>query len=794
MLRRALRSLVRRRTFTVTVVLTLALAFSVPAIVLSTVSRHFWRPPDLVDSDRLFTVQIQVDDGSFSPLSHAEYLQLRGVEPAAFSLATFGQFDFTLVAGGTPTRVNVALVSANFFSVLGGRPAQGRLLAPTDDGPGGGAAVAVVSRRVWTTQFGRDPDIVGRAVRLGPQAFTVVGVAANPLSGPAHEPDFWVPLPALQQLLPSSAELLLSPPARWLSTVGRLGTSTSQRDVAILAALARDRLPADVAAARTEDWRFVVRPVNHVRLGPEYHRAASRLLTVLMLLTSVFLFGACSNLVLLLLTRDAEQAHELAVRRALGASGLDLISPLAIELLVLVGGGALAGLLALRWVGGVISALPQLAPLGTAAGADAGVVLWLLTVAASSWAVMCLGLLLMTAVRPPALIGAHGPQATRRGGRQRILVAAQVAVSAVLIVAAGLLLRSAHGVASIPHGFVAQDVVTARIHPPGPSGSEGLDVYRRLLDAIERGGVVTSAALAWHTPLSVFFLSVSVEVPGTSMDVPGNIVSAGFFRTLGVPVLEGREFNDADQPDAPPVAMVNRTLASRLWPGSSAVGRTLAFPRSGGDRTVVGVVDDMRYRTLAESTQPLAYLPLEQRFMSPVFIHVRSPADADSVVRHLRQAVASVDPGVPVSDTGTLRDRVDEALSRWRTPALLAGVLALITLVLVMGGLYGVLMLAVRQRTRELAIRRALGAREESVRWLVLSQGLRVVAAGTLVGLGAGVPLMGLLGSQLYGIAPHDFMTVGASMIGLFVAGGLACDLPARRAARLDTAAALRTE
>ena len=263
-LRRALRSLARRRTFAVTVVLTLALAFSIPTVVLSTVDRHFWRPLDLAESDRLFTLQLQVDDGRFSPLSHPEYVQLHDAGTEAFSLATFGQFDFTLVADGVPTRANVALVSDNFFTLLGAVPAHGRLLVPSDDEPD--AAAAVLSHRAWTTQFGRDPDLVGRTVRLGPQVLTVVGIAANPLPGPAHEPDFWVPVSALSQLLPDSAGILLGPAARWLNTVGRLRLSTSRSEAAVLAALAKARLPADVAAARTEDWGFVARPINHPQL------------------------------------------------------------------------------------------------------------------------------------------------------------------------------------------------------------------------------------------------------------------------------------------------------------------------------------------------------------------------------------------------------------------------------------------------------------------------------------------------------------------------------------------------
>ena len=259
-------------------------------------------------------------------------------------------------------------------------------------------------------------------------------------------------------------------------------------------------------------------------------------------------------------------------------------------------------------------------------------------------------------------------------------------------------------------------------------------------------------------------------------------------------MLEGREFTSEDHAESAPVAVVNRTLAERLWPGRTAVGRVLAFPRSGGERTVIGVVDDVRYGALAEPARPLAYLPLAQRFFPRVFIHARAPANPAVTLQHVRRALADVDPAVPLSGVSTLRERVDEALDRWRAPALLAGLLALVTLVLTMAGLYGVLMLAVGQRTRELAIRVALGARQNAVRRMVLVQGMRLVAAGALVGLAAAVPLMRLLASQLYGVAPHDVATLGVSLVVLLAAGGLACDLPARRAVRLDTAAALRNE
>ncbi|MCY4026045.1 MAG: ABC transporter permease [Acidobacteria bacterium] len=791
-LRRALRSLARRRTYAAAAVLTLALAFSLPVVVLSTLDRHFWRPPDLVDADRLFTLQLLAADGSFPPLSHPEYVQLHDVGDAAYSAAAFGQLDFTLVAGRAPARATLALVSPNFFTVLGAQPVLGRL--PARDDRADRTASLVLSHRAWTTHFGRDASVVGRSVRLGGQAFVVAGVARNPLPGPAHDPDFWAPFQALPRLVPDIADALLGPTGRWLTTVGRLHGSTSRDDVVVLASLAQGQLPAAVVATRTGDWRFVLRPVHLARLGAGGFDAATGLLGILLAISAFFLLAACCNVALLLLTRGGERSHELAVRRALGASPLALARPFAVELLLLVAAGGAVALLLLRWVDPVVAALPQLAPLGGAEVASPRTVLWTLAVAGSTWAMVCLPVLALLALRRPALPAAPSPTTTRRGGGPRAILTAQVAVACGLVVAAGLLAHSAWNVASVPHGFAPQDVLIARVHSASASPADGQIFHRRLLGALRSDATVASAALGWHAPLSGAALRVAVETPDTSLEVAGNVVSPDYFRTLGVAVLEGREFTDTDHADAPAVALVNRALAERLWPERSALGQRLGFPRSGGDRTVVGVVDDTRYASLTEGPVPLAYLPLAQRFFPTTFVHVRSATGTPTTLPHLRRLVAGLDPGAPLSDAGLLHEQVDAALDRWRTPARLAGLIALATLVLTMCGLYGVVSLAVRQRTRELAVRAALGADAASLRRLVLAHGLRPVAVGALIGLAGSAPLTRLLDSQLYGIAPYDPPAVMAGLAVLFGAGALACHVPARRAARLDPASALRSE
>ena len=762
--------------------------------MLSTVDRHFWWPLDLPASDRLFTMQLQLEDGTFSPQSHPEYTQVRELGDDAFSLACFGQFDFTMVAGGAPARVVVALVSGNFFTVLGPRPAHGRLLTPLDDGPSG-APVVVVSHRAWTTHFGQDPGIVGRTVRLGSQVFTVVGVVANPLPGPAHDPDFWAPLSAVARLLPDSADALLAPAARWLSTVGRLHPPASRRDAAARTALARDRLPPDAAATRPDDWRFVALPVGYARLGPAYHRDATRFLTILVLITGVFLVAVSSNMVLA--AADARRRADARVGRAARAGRVAAAARPSVR-------DRAARARRRRRAGGSPGAAVAWSPrVGTAAtgapGPDGRLRRRRRALDAGRGG-RGLGHRLPGVAGPDGHPAAGAPEGGRPGAdgsRHAPAGAGGHAGRAVLRTAgrrgtpvAQRRRRRGGFRAGSPRGTFSSH----RLHTADATGTDGYAFYRRLLDELENRGVVSSAAVAWHAPLSAFTLSVSVEVPGVALDVLGNAVSRDYFRTLGVALIEGREFIATDHGDSLPVAIVNRTLAERLWPGRSAVGRILTFPRSGGDRTVVGVVDDMRYRTLTEPAQPLAYLPLAQRVFSPAFLYARSSADPAITLQHLRQLTAALDPGVPLSDIHALSDRVDDALNRWRAPAQLAGILALVTLALTMGGLYGVVTLSVSQRTRELALRVALGARETAVRRMVLAQGLRLVAAGALLGLAAAVPLLMLLASQLYGVAPHDVPTVAASVLALFGAGGLACDLPARRAARLDVAAALRTE
>ena len=377
---------------------------------------------------------------------------------------------------------------------------------------------------------------------------------------------------------------------------------------------------------------------------------------------------------------------------------------------------------------------------------------------------------------------------------------AQVALSCVLLMAAGLLAQSARAVASRPPGFVPDVLVARLIMPPNQyTPTEGMALYERLRTGLLAQPLVSSVGLAWHAPLSETALRISVVAPASAIpertETAGNLVSPGYFEALGVPVLDGRGFLPSDDPEAPPVVIVNRSFAERWWPNRQAVGRELNLPRSGGPRRVVGVVDDIRFRTLTEPVQPLVYLPLTQRYQPWAFVQIRATTgDPMRALNTLRSAVADLDPQIGIGGPHTLEDDVQASIAEWRGPASLSGLLALVTLFLTMGGLYATLATSVTQRTKEMAIRRALGSQDVHVRRLVIGQGLLLAAVGIAIGLGASTVVMRYLESLLYSVTPRDVNTQLVVVGLLALLAYLSCRGPARRAARADPMMALRAE
>ncbi len=795
-LRYAARTLIHNKLFTASVVMTLMLAFGLACVVIAAAARAE-RSPAVPAAKRLFCFYpFLIKDSRFSLFSYPAYQQLRDLSHDTISLAAVGtRLALTLHLPEQAIRTPVAVVSGNYFTVLGSQPTLGRLLTPRDD-VAGAAPVVVLAEDAWEGFFRRDPGIVGQTIHIGSFAYTVVGVTSNPLAGPAYEPDFWVPMSFTAQFL--NTDFLNSPTAAWLTFLGRLRAESDPRQVEALLPLATDQLRG--TKALPDEWRIEARPVNRMSVGPETHEATARLLFVLTLLTAGFLLAACGNITLLMLTRGAERAHELAVRSALGATTARVVRLFAWETLMLVALGSAMAAVALPWIAR-LAAMPQLAGLVLTPSMDRYAVIALCVISVSVAAVIVAGTAFGLEVRAKWRgVGlGHGLRVTRPARLRQALVVAQVALACLLLVAAGLLAQSARAVATIPPGFVP-DVLVAQVYLPDEyTPEDGIALHRRLRAALLGHASVSSVGLAWHAPLSEMYLSVSVEAPGSMhperTETAGNFVSPGYFETLGVPVLDGRAFLESDDLAAAPVVIVNRSFAERWWPDGFAVGREIVLPRSGGIRRVVGVVDDLRYRTLTEPLQPLVYIPLTQRYQPWMFVHVRTarndPMQAFSTVRTV---VADLDPRIGVGAARTLEDDVTRSLAEWQGPASLSGLLAFVTLMLTVGGLYATLASSVSQRTKEMAIRRALGAQDRQVRRLVIGQGLLLTAVGLALGLGATAVVMAYLESFMYGVTTRDVST-RLAVIGLVgLVAWLSCRVPAGRAARADPMLALRAE
>ena len=577
-LRYTARTLVHNKSFATAVVVTLTLALSLACVMVSAAVRAE-RSPALPEAKRLFCFyRLGLEEGRIGRFSYPEYAPFRDLGLETISVAAVGtDLWLTLHLPKHAMRGSVAVVSGNYFAVLGARPTLGRLLTADDD-VAGAAPTVVLAEHGWERFFGRDPDVVGQTIRIGSFSYTIVGVASNPLAGPAYEPDVWVPISATTQLVPGAdGDVLKRPTAHWLTFVGRVQPGIDSRQLEALLPVAADRLRrASRASTRSDAWRIVAKPVNRLSVGPETHEATTRLLFVLTLLTVGFLVAACSNITLLMLTRGTERARELAVRSALGATPARVVRLFAWETVMLV---ALAGSLALiaaPWVER-FAAMPQLAGLVLTPTMDRYAVITLCGISAGVASVMVAGTVFGLDVRSRwrGLDVGHGARVTRTGRLRQVLVVVQVALTCVLLVAAGLLHQSARAVAAIPPGFVPDVLVAQLFTPPDTYRPEdGIALYERLRASLLGQRDVSAVGLAWHAPLSEAALSVSVVAPGSARpertEIWGNTVSPGYFASLGVPVLYGRPFLDSDDRDAPPVVIVNQSFAEQWWPGRRA--------------------------------------------------------------------------------------------------------------------------------------------------------------------------------------------------------------------------------
>lgn len=815
-LRTAFRQLVKRPGFTLGVVLTLALGIGANTAIFSVVHAVMLRPPPYPEPDRLAVIEVSAtvpgEEASTLAWSYPLFESFRGETDAFESVAAFTSWNPTLNLTGTevPHRLRVEFVSAEYFRTLGVRAERGRVFGPDEDRAPGAAPVALLTHELWRGVFGADPGILGDEIRLNGRSLTVVGVLPSGFEGLSGNADVFLPMMMAPAFL--GARRLEMRFAFWHGAVARLAPGVSWASARAELELAGSALGRDFELPGGARMDLVPRPLSEWRVDP----AIRTPLLVLLAAVTLVLLIACVNIANLVMSRAIRRRRDLAVRAALGADRAGLARLLLSESLVLAALGGAAGLLVAIWGVDVLAALK---PVGLTAidfaevRLDGAVLAFNLAV--SGAAGILFGLIpalqlyrggLFDALRQGGARSASGVTDLRRPTARSALVVGEIALATLLLIGAGLALRSFAEMRGTELGFRPDDLLSAQVSLPRQEYDR--DAAVRFLGELRARFAaapgVSSVAMGYCLPLSGDCDRATMSKQGaegdaeSAMAVVVNLVDETFFRTLGIPVLRGRGFEPSDDADAPRVAVVNLAAARAYWPGEDPIGSqirlSLGWPE-GAYAEVVGVVGDVRYGDLEEEPDPTVYLPFRQfTYHSNFFLARGETATPGSLAEPLRGAVLALDPGLPVYDIRPLQARVDDATSRARFSASLLGMFGALALVLAAVGVYAVMAFAVSGRIREIGLRIAVGARFGDVVRLVLRDGLILTGIGLILGLAAASALTRLVAGQLYGVGPLDPWTYAAVVGTLSLTALGASYLPAWRAARVDPLVALRDE
>jgi putative ABC transport system permease protein len=796
------RMLIKNPTFTIVAVLALALGIGANSAIFSVVNTVLLRPLPYKEPDRLMTVWEDNSRHGYprdTPAA-ANFIDWRDQNQVFEGMAAMAELSFNLTGGGEPERIDGRRVSANLFPLLGVEPQLGRAFLSEEDRPGA-QRVVIMSHGLWQRRFGSDQNIIGRPLTLNGESYTVVGVMPPQFQFPTRGDELWVPIAFDSREAANRGRHYLEVVARLKSGVT---PQQAQAEMNTIAARLQQQYPE-----QNTGLGAAVVPLHEQVVGD-----IKPALLVLLGAVGFVLLVACANVANLLLARAAVRQKEIATRIALGASRLRLMRQFLTEsiLLAVLGGGL--GLLLSLWGVNLLKAfIPENISQAKAVTIDARVLGFTLLVSLLTGLIFGLAPAVQASnlnLNETLKEGGRDSAAGSRGNRIRgLLVVAEVAVSLVLLIGAGLLINSFLRLRNVDPGFRADNLLTMRIVLSAqkyPDRERRAVFYDELLRRVESLPGVKSAAVANWIPLVSQGDSIGVTIEGRPAPAPGQanivvtrVVSPHYFETMGIQLLRGRQFAEQDRVDSPPVAVISETMARRYWPGEDPTGKRIApgRPESADDWvTVVGVMKDVRQFELNADPKPQMYLSYEQgwSFFAPSHLVVRTEAEPRSLAATVRGAVWSIDKDQPVSNISTMEDVLSESIARQRFSMLLLGIFAAVALLLAAVGLYGVMSYSVAQRTHEIGIRMALGAQTRDVLKLAVGQGLKLVLIGVVLGLVAAFILTRVLASLLYGVSATDpitFITISLVLISVAL---LASYIPARRATKVDPLIALRYE
>jgi putative ABC transport system permease protein len=806
--RYGLRMLAKKPGFTAVAILTLALGIGANTAIFSVVNAVLLRPLPFPEPERLVSVHgtdLRNNERG-RPLSYPDFADLRAQTHTLQSVAVYDTTTFTLTEVGEPVHLQASEASPELFALLRATPEIGRLFTAVDDEKD--ARVVILSDHVWRSRFGADPNIQNRQIKLSGKAYSVAGVMPPQFQFPlAAEPmDFWTTTASFHRSSDGDTPIDAERGSHFLKVIGRLKSGvTLEQANAELASIGEGL--ANQFPDTNRHLSLGAQPESEALVGD----ARPALLMVLGAV-SLLLLIACANIANLLLARAASRQQEISVRVSMGAGRGRVVRQLLTESVLLSLAGGVAGLIIAVWGTRILTSVPSIRiPRLSSADVD--------------W--RALGFTLVVSVITGLLFGVvpalhsmrfdlfrtlkdGGRTATEGVGRSRmrgLLVIGEVSLAVVLLIGASLLLESTAHLLRTSPGFDPHGVLTFNIDLPDTrygKPEQSISFYKDLIGRIRALPGVQSASGVLPLPMSSEIIRTTFEIQGRPIaksDLPRTqfrTIALGYFQTMRIPLIRGRDFSEDDDAKANPVVIINQTLARQIFPNEDPIGKHIkpGVSASGPDRMreIVGIVGDVKHRNLWQKTDPESYVPYDQTPIGSMIVVVRSAGDPMQLLPAVREQVHAIDAELPVYTAQTLEQYVSDSLAQRRFTSVLLGVFAGSGLLLAIVGLFGVVSYSVEQRTHELGVRLAVGAERGDILKLVLGYGMRMTAVGIAAGIGGTLAVSRVLASQLYGVTSTDpvtFITIALILLAVALA---ACYVPARRATRVDPMVALRYE
>ena len=806
--RYSLRMIVKAPGYATIAILTLALGIGANTTIFSWINSTLLNPiPGLATPHEVVSLSLSRSGENPFPFTYPDLEAMRDGQHSFAGITAINVTPMSLTGKGKPERFWGTLTSANYFDVLGVRPILGRGFLPAEDQTPGAAPVAVISYRLWQTHFGGNPDILNQTIEINQHPYTIVGVAPAVFQGSQTglRSEIWIPIMMDAQLSPLG-DLLHDHHYFWLFLLGRLKPGVVPQQAQEEMTLRLQQEVKNYPEEHRGHDAVTVYPLWRSPFGA--NQFLSKLLPMLMTIAGLVLLLACANVANLMLVRSVARRKEIAVRMSLGASRWRLVRQLLVESLVLaLAGGTVAFLMTFWTAGTFMKFLPTTDfPISLSVQADRTVLLATMVISVLTGVIFGILPALRSSSEAPAAVLKEDTGSASGGLRKARLasglVVAQISLSLLLLVCAGLFIRSFMRAQAIDPGFNPHNVLIATydLFTAGYSQDKGAAFDRQLVAKLEALPGVQAVALSSRTPLAFGGGSTSVQPegyvlrPNESMETQVAIITPNYFQTLQIPLMKGRDFTLQDAERSQRVVIVNETFAERYWPNQEAIGKQLNSDLTHEWFTVVGVARNSKVNELNEKATPFVYLPLYQVYRANTIVNARVTGDPLAFGKTVERTIHELNPELAVFDVTTLELREQIASLGQRIAGTFVGAFGLLALVLAAVGIYGVTAYTTRQRTHEFGIRVALGASKEDILRLVFAYGFRLTLAGVILGLAASFALTRFLRGMLLGVTSTDALTFSSVAILLCIVALFACFIPARRAMRVNPIVALRYE